>query len=217
MQFRTQISLNHEFLLPPRIDEWIPQGHMARVIDEAIDLMDLTAEESAFHTTGAGAPAYPPKLLLKLLTYGYLTQRFSSRRISAACREDLAMLWLARMEQPKHSVVADFRKRHVEAIPGWMAQIVLLCMDLGRVGLRLGAIDGSQIKADASKHKAMSYGRMQQVIPELEAEITKLVAAHGVADDQEGVPEVIPPDRLKRLEERLAHIQQAKADLKARC
>jgi len=216
MQFRAHVSPDHEFLLPPRIDEWIPKGHMARVIDEAIDLMDLAAEESAFHTTGAGAPAYPPKMLLKLVTYGYLTQRFSSRRISAACREDLAMLWLARMEQPKHSVLADFRKRHVEAIPGWMAQIVLLCMDLGMVGLRLGAIDGSKIKADASKHKAMSYGRMQTAIPELEAEIAKFVAAHGVADEQEGVPEVIPPDRLARLEERLARIQQAKADLEAR-
>ena len=216
MQFRAQMSRNHEFLLPPRVDEWIAPGHMARVIDEAIDLMDLAEEEAAFHTTGAGAPAYPPKLLLKLLTYGYLTQRFSSRRISAACREDLAMLWLARMAQPKHSVVAEFRKRHVEAIPGWMAQIVLLCMDLGMVGLRLGAIDGSKIKSDASKHKAMSYGRMQQVIPELEAEISKLVAAHGVADDQDGGVEVVPPDRLERLAERLAHIQQAKSDLEAR-
>jgi len=93
------------------------------VIHEAIDLMDLSAIEGMFHVAGAGAPAYPPKMLLKLLTYGYMTQRFSSRRISAACREDLGMMWLAQMENPKHSVLADFRQCHVEAIPGWVAQI----------------------------------------------------------------------------------------------
>ena len=98
MQFRRGVPSDQAFLLPPRVDEWLPPGHLARVVDEALDLLDLSATEAAFHTTGAGAPAYPPKLLLKLLTYGYLTQRVSSRRISAACREDLAMMWLARLQ-----------------------------------------------------------------------------------------------------------------------
>jgi transposase len=203
-------------LLPPRVDEWIPAGHVARVVNEAVDLMDLSDLEATFHTTGAGAPAYHPKMLLKLLSYGYLTQRFSSRRISQACREDLAMMWLAQLEQPKHSAVADFRKRHVDALPGWLAQIVLLCADLGMVGFRLGAIDGSKLQADASKHKALSYQRMQEVLPALEAEIATLVAAHGVADQQETAPPAVSADRLGRLRERLAHIQQAQADLEAR-
>ena len=216
MQFRGRVSSDHVFLLPPRVDEWLPAEHLARVIDQAIDVLDLSAVEATVHQTGAGAPAYHPKTLLKLFTYGYLTQRFSSRRISAACREDLAMMWLARLEQPKHSALAEFRRRHVDDLPGWMAQIVLLCADLGMVGLRLGAIDGTKLKADASKHKAMSYARMQEVIPELEAEIAQWVAAHGVADDQEATPADLPADRLERLQERLARIRQAKAELEAR-
>lgn len=216
MQFRASLSRHHEFLLPPRVDEWIPAGHMARIISEAVDLMDLTPVEETFHATGAGAPAYHPKALLKVLTYGYMTQRFSSRRISTACREDLAMMWLAQLEQPQHSTIADFRKRHVDDLPGWMAQIVVLCADLGMVGFRVGAIDGSKLQADASKHKAMSYERMQEVIPTLEAEIAKLVEAHAVADQQETAPPAVPADRLARLRERLDHIRQAKAELEAR-
>lgn len=216
MRFRTNLPHDHTFLLPPRVDEWIPAGHMARIVNEAVDWMDLTALESAFHKTGAGAPAYHPKLLLKLLIYGYLTQRFSSRRISTACREDLAMMWLARMTQPKHSVIAEFRKQHVEDIPGWTAQVVLLCADIGMVGFRLGALDGSKLQADASKHKAMSYARMQILIPALETEIAALVEAHAVADQQETTPPSVPADQLTRLQERLGHIQHAKAALEAR-
>lgn len=216
MKFRKPLSLHHEFLLPPRVDEWIPPGHMARIIDEAVDRLDLSAVESRYHAAGAGAPAYPPQLLLKLLTYGYMTQRFSSRRISTACREDLAMMWLARLEQPQHSAVASFRQQHIQEIPEWMAQVVLLCADLGMVGFHLGAIDGSKIKADASKHQAMSYQHMRDAIPRLEQEIAQLVTAHGEADAQESTPPPMPADRLKRLQDRLAIIQQAKAELEKR-
>ncbi len=107
MPFRTGLPRDPAFLLPPRVDEWIPPGHLAWVIDEAVDGMDLTAVENTFHKTGAGAPAYHPKTLLKLLTSGYLTQRFSSRRTSTACRKDLAMMWLAHRTQPKHSAIAE--------------------------------------------------------------------------------------------------------------
>ena len=216
MKFRDPLSPHHEFLLPPRVDEWIPPGHMARIIDEAVDWLNLSAVESTYHSTGAGAPAYSPQLLLKLLTYGYMTQRLSSRRISAACREDLAMMWLARLEQPKHSAVADFRKRHIQEIPEWMAQIVLLCAEWGMVGFRLGALDGTKIKADASKHKAMSYQRLKEAIPVIEAEIAQLVMTHGEADAQEQTPPTVPADRLERLQDRLAAIQQAKADVETR-
>ena len=217
MQFRRGVSPDQAFLLPPRVDEWLPPGHLARVVDEAIDLLDLSAAEAAFHTTGAGAPAYPPKLLLKLLTYGYLTQRFSSRRISSACREDLALMWLARLQQPRHSVLAAFRTQHAEDLPGWMAQVVLVCLDLGMVGLKLGAIDGSKFQADASKHKAMSYKRIKEVLPVLKAEIATLVARQGAADAAEAPPgPAVPADRLDRLPAQLARVQKAEADLEAR-
>ncbi len=138
MKFRVGIPLDQPLLLPARVDDWIASHHLVRVIDRA------------------GAPAYAPKMLLKLLAYGYLTQRFSSRRISQACQEDLGFMWLARLEHPHHSVLAAFRQQHVAELPEWLAQVILLCMDLGMVGWKL---DGSKIHSDASKHKAMSYGR----------------------------------------------------------
>ena len=155
---------------------------MVRIIDRVVDTLDLSSVEATFHTAGAGAPAYPPKMLLKLFVYGYLTRRFSSRGISQACREDLGFMWLARLEQPKHSVLAAFRLCHVTDLPQWLAQVIALCGELGMVGWQLGAVDGSKFRADASKHKAMSYGRMKEVITALEAELETLVAAHGAAD-----------------------------------
>lgn len=216
MPFRAGLSRDHVFLLPPQVDDWIPAGHVARVIDEAVELLDFSAIEGRFHHRGAGAPAYHPKMLLKLLIYGYLTHRFSSRKMSAACRDDLAMMWLAQLEHPKHSTIAEFRQQHLAEIPGWMAQVVLLCVELGMVGFRLGALDGSKIQADASKHKAMSYQRLQELIPTLEAEIAQLVAQHADADRQEDGPSALPTAPLDRLRDRLARIQQAKADLEAR-
>jgi len=217
MKFRTTVSVDQPLLLPPRPDEWLPAGHLARVVAEAVETLDLSAAESAVHDQGPGASAYPPKLLLRVITYGYLTQRFSSRRISQACREDLAMLWLSGMTQPKHSTIAAFRQKHLADLHGWMAQVVCLCVDLGMVGFEIGAIDGSKIHADASKHKAMSYQRMQELIPQLEDELARLVAAHGAADQAEtaAVLPDVPADHADRVRERLAHIRQAQADLKA--
>jgi transposase len=219
MKFRVGIPLDQPLALPARVDDWIPPHHLVRIIDQVVDVLDLSAAEHAFHDQGAGAPAYAPKMLLKLLAYGYLTQRFSSRRISQACQEDLGFMWLARLEHPHHSILAAFRQQHVAELPEWLAQVILLCMDLGMVGWKLGALDGSKIHADASKHQAMSYGRMQEVIPKLEAELETIVAAHGAADDQvPPVPNVspLPADHEDRVRQRLAAIKQARAELKAR-
>ena len=184
MQFRKGVPQGEPLVLRTSVDELIGPDHMVRIIDQVVDTLDLSPVEATFHTTGVGAPAYPPKMLLKLFAYGYLTHRFSSRRISQACREDLGFMWLARLEQPKHSVLAAFRQRHVTDLPQWLAQLIARCVDLGMVGWQLGAVDGSKFQADASKHKAMSYGRMKEVITTLEAELETLVAAHGAADAQ---------------------------------
>ncbi len=204
MKFRTGVPRNEPLTLPAVVDDWIGPDHLVRVIERVVDALDLSQVEAKFHDQGAGAPAYAPKLLVKLLTYGYLTHRFSSRRISQATQEDLGFIWLARMEQPKHSVIAAFRQDHVDHIPGWLAQVILLCIDEGMVGWKLGALDGTKIHADASKHKAMSYGRMTKAIAELEAELQQIVAAHGAADHED------------RAREKLAAIRQAQADLKAK-
>lgn len=216
MHVRAGHRLDQDWLLPPRMDEWIPAGHLARVVDALVARLDLRAVQARYHQTGAGAPPYDPALLLRVLLYGYLTQRISSRKMARACEEDLPMLWLARGERPRHSVLATFRAQCAPEIPGWMAQVVLVAMELGLVGWQLGAVDGSKIHADASKYKAMSYQRMQAVVPQLKAEIAALVAAHGAADAAEGAaPAPVPPDRLDRLETRLARIQTAMAALES--
>jgi len=156
--------------------------------------LDLRTVHARYHQAGAGAPTYDPALLLRVLIYGYLTQRLSSRKMARACEEDLPMLWLARGARPRHSVLAAFRAQCAAEIPGWMAQVVLLATELGLVGWQLGAVDGAKIHADASKHNAMSYQRMQEVVPKLKAEIAALVAAS---------PPVLPA--------RLAKIQAAMA------
>lgn len=218
MKFRVGVPRNHPLALPVLVDDWIPADHLARVVDRVVDALDLSEVEAKFHDHGPGAPAYSPKLLLKLLAYGYLTHRFSSRRISLACREDLGFLWLARPEQPRHSVISDFRQQHVDDLPEWLAQVVLLCIEEGMVGWKLGALDGTKIHADASKHKAMSFGRMTAVIPQLEEELKKIVAAHGAADDAlpaDPTVAAVPADHEDRVRERLAAIRKAQADLKA--
>ena len=182
MRFREGVPRGEPLVLRTPVDDLIDPDHMVRIIDRVVDTLDLSSVEATFHTAGAGAPAYPPKMLLKLFVYGYLTRRFSSRGISQACREDLGFMWLARLEQPKHSVLAAFRLCHVTDLPQWLAQVIALCGELGMVGWQLGAVDGSKFRADASKHKAMSYGRMKEVITALEAELETLVAAHGAAD-----------------------------------
>jgi transposase len=156
MKFRVGVPRNHPLALPVLVDDWIPADHLVRVIDRVVDALDLSEVDAKFHDQGPGAPAYPPKLLLKLLAYGYLTQRFSARRISLACHEDLAFLWITRLEHPQHSVISAFRQRHVDDLPEWLAQVVLLCIEEGMVGWKLGALDGTKIHADASQHQAMS-------------------------------------------------------------
>ncbi len=131
MQFREGVPRGEPLVLRTPVDDLIGPDHMVRIIDRVVDDLDLLPVEATFHTAGAGAPAYPPKMLLKLFVYGYLTRRFSSRAISQACREDLGFMWLARLEQPKHSVLAAFRQCHVTDLPQWLTQVIAICGELG--------------------------------------------------------------------------------------
>ena len=199
MRFRAGVRRDVALILPVCVDDWIGPDHVVRIIDPVVEALDLADVEATFHATGPGSPAYPPKLLWKVFVYGYLTGRFSSRRISQAGGEDLGLLWLTCLEQPKHSVLAAVRQRHVADLPGWMAQVIAMCADLGMVGWQLGAVDGSKFRADASKHKAMSYGRMKERIPALEAELAALLAAHAAADATADPPPI--PARTRDPEE----------------
>lgn len=138
MKLRAGHRSDQDWLLPPRIDEWIPAGHLARVVDAVVARLDLRAVLARYHQAGAGAPPYDPALLLRVLIYGHLTQRVSSRKMARACEEDLPMLWLARGERPRHSVLAAFRARCAAELPGWMAQVVLVATDQGLGDWQLG-------------------------------------------------------------------------------
>lgn len=212
MRVRDGHRLDQDWLLPPSMDEWLTPDHLARAVSQAVAGLDLTGVETPYHQSGPGAPPYDPALVLRVLIYGYLTQRLSSRRMAQACREDLPMMWLARGLQPRHTVLAAFRAQHADQIPRWMAQVVMACTAAGWVGWQLGAVDGSKIQANASKHKAMSYARMKALVPQLEAEIAALVATHGARD---AADRPVPPDRLARLRQRLTQVQAAMRALEA--
>src|SRR5215210_6308565 len=208
------------FLLPPSIDDWLPADHLARfvsdLVEEALDLGPFVGA----HREARGAPPYDPRLMLKLIVYGYSTGVTSSRAIERRCQTDVAFRFLSAGVVPDYRSIARFRRRHLVALRGLFVQGVRLA---GRAGLvRLGrvAVDGTKVRASGSRHKAMSYGRMGPAIEALERQVEELLAEAERVDAQE---DARPGDRradqlpaeLVRRESRLAKIRRAKADLEA--
>ncbi len=154
-------DVNQALLLPPSLHDWLPERHLARFLVDVVDALDLGAiYESYEEKDGRGQAAYDPTMMVRLLLYGYCTGNYSSRKIQAKTYEDVAFRYLAADEHPDHSTLAEFRKRHLEALAGLFCQALQLCEKAGLVKLGHVAIDGSKIQGNASKHKAMSYERM---------------------------------------------------------
>lgn len=172
------------FLLPPSLDDWLPEDHLARTIDALVgDMLDL-APILVSYVGERGFPPYDPRLMLKVLIYGYATGITSSRKLARACEQDVAMRFLAANQSPDHRSIAKFRKRHLGAFEELFVQVLQLASRAGMVSLGRVALDGSKVRANASRHKAMSYGRMgpreQQLADEVEALRAK--AASLIAD-----------------------------------
>lgn len=149
------------FLLPPDIRDWLPERHLARFILDLIDALDLSDLVRAYiHNTDAGRSGYHPKMLLGLVLYAYCTGTRSSRQIERRTYEDVAYRVLSGNQHPDHDTIASFRQRHLDLIGKLFVQVLLLCQKAGLVKLGNVAIDGTKVKANASKHKAMSYDRM---------------------------------------------------------
>ncbi|HSN27575.1 MAG TPA: IS1182 family transposase [Kofleriaceae bacterium] len=207
-------------LLPPSLRDWLPEDHLALFLSDVVDTLDLSAIVASYEQgDGRGQPPYDPGMMVKLLVYGYCTGRPSSRRIERATYDDVAFRVLAGNQHPDHDSVASFRKRHLDALSGLFGQVLRLCRAAGMVKLGHIAIDGTKIKANASKHKAMSYARMADEQAALEKQITELLAEAQRIDDAEdgehgrGKRGDELPEELRRREARLARIQQAKQAL----
>jgi len=211
-----------DLLLPPSLQDWLPESHLAHFISDTVESFDLSDWEADYDTkTGSGAPPFAPRMMLKVLIYGYATGVFSSRKVAAKCVEDVAFRYLSAQLTPDFRSFQKFRKRHLARFADLFVQVVQLAQETGLVKLGCIAIDGSKMKANASKHKSMSYRRMCQEIEKLEGEISEIIGRAQAADDAEDAElgdynGYSLPDALSRREQRLKTIQAAKARLEER-
>jgi transposase len=209
-------------LLPPDMREWLPEGHLALFISDVVDELELSGIEQVYEAgDGRGYPPFHPRLMVKLLVYAYCKGKPSSRKIEQATYDEVPYRVLAAGQHPDHDTIAAFRKRHLGALAGLFVQVLQLCQQAGLVKLGHVALDGTKIKANASKHKAMSYGRMGEKEKELEREVAALLKEAEAADAAEDAKygkgrrgDELPAE-LARRESRLKKIREAKAALEA--
>ena len=204
-------------LLPDALQDWLPEGHLAYFISDTVDGLDLSAFHARYAKGGPRNQPFHPVMMVKVLLYAYATGVFSSRKIARKLHEDVAFRVLAAENYPAHRTISDFRVLHLSELAGLFAQVVRLARELGLVKLGTVAIDGTKIKANASRHKAMSYERMLQSEAELKAQIKALLDKAQATDEAEkNEPELGLPAEIKRREDRLQAIEAAKARLEAR-
>jgi len=210
------------FEMPPTLREWLPAGHLALFISDVVDALSLEEIYRSYENAdGRGQPPYHPAMMVKLLVYGYCIGVLSSRKIAKATETDIAFRVLAANQHPDHDTLAAFRQRHLKALANLFLQILKMCQKAGLVKLGNLAVDGSKVLANASKHKAMSYERMEQAEKQLEAELVALLTEaqrRDEAEDKEfgkGHRGDALPKELERREKRLQVIRAAKAELEA--
>ena len=212
-------SPNQMLLLPPSLKDWLPENHLSYFVSDVIDNLDLSEIESVYEREERGYPPYHPHMMTKVLVYAYCVGVFSSRKIQKHLLEDVAFRVLAAGNQPDFRTISDFRKIHHKALENLFQQVLRLAMKAGAIKLGRVALDGSKVKANASKHKAMSYGRMKQDERALKEEVRKLLAQAKAADEDEdrrygkdkSGDEL--PEELNRRETRLQRIREAKRAL----
>jgi transposase len=206
-------------LMPPSVRDWVPADSLAAFLDDVVDELDL-APFLAAHDEPRGMPPYHPALMLKVLLYGYATGVTSSRRLEARLAADVGFMFLAGQARPDHKTISSFRQRHLAAFSGLFLQVLVLCQQAGLVKLGRVALDGTKVKANASKHKAMSYGRMTEREAQLAAEVKAILDEAEAVDAAEDAlygdarGDELPPE-LRTREGRLARIREAKAALEA--
>ena len=211
--FRT-IDRQTGFLLPPSVDEWLPEKHLARFVVEVIDGLDTSAMSGAYR--GSGSASYHPRLLLGILIYGYATGVFSSRKLERATYDSVAFRFIAANDHPDHDTIAAFRRRFLKEIEALFVQVLLLAREMGLLKVGTVALDGTKIHANASKHSALSYEHAGKIEAQLKAEVAELMAKAEAADKAELPDGLSIPDELARREERLKKLAEARAKIEAR-
>ena len=210
------VTVNRDtaYLLPPSVNEWLPKEHLARYVVEVIEALDLSALVKAY--AGRGSAAHHPAVLLGLMFYGYATGVMSSRKIERATYDSLAFRYIAGNTNPDHDTLAVFRKRFLPEIEQLFIQVLLIARENKFIKLGHIALDGTKVKANASRHSALSYGHIRELEAQLEQEVKDLLGKAELADAQEPAPGMDIPAELIRREERLAKIREAKQKIEAR-
>ncbi len=208
------IDRSTNYLLPPSVQEWLPESHLARYVVDVVEGLDLSVLERAY--AGRGSNAYHPATLLSLLIYGYATGTFSSRKIERATYDSLAFRYIACNRHPDHDTLATFRRRFGQEFQTAFVQVLQIAREnqLSRFGTV--SLDGTKIHANASRHSALSYGHAEKIEAQLKAEVQELLKLAEAADQSEVPDGVKLPDEIKRREDRLAAIAVAKAKIEAR-
>jgi len=212
-RFRS-IARDTEFLFPPSVQDWLPESHLARYVVDVVEQLDLSALEEAY--AGRGKRAYHPALLLGLLIYGYATGVHSSRKIERATYDSLAFRFIAANQHPDHDTIAHFRTRFGGEFKAVFLQVLKIARANQLSTFGTVSLDGTKIRANASRHRALSYGRAEQIEAQLQAEIDEMLALAEAADNNEVPDGVDLPAEIQRREDRLAAIAAAKAEIEAR-
>jgi transposase len=208
-------------LMPACLQEWLPPAHLAYFISDVVDHMDLGAIMGRYEAEERGYPPYHPRMMVKVLLYAYCVGVASSRKMEKRLKEDIAFRVLSANNTPDFKTIADFRKDHLQALAGLFLQVLKLCQKAGLVKLGHVSLDGTKVRANASKHKAMSYGRMKEEEQRLEAEVRELLKQAQEVDEEEdrrygkGKRGDEIPQELAFRESRLRKIREAKAALEA--
>jgi transposase len=210
------------YLLPPSPREWLPESHLVHFVMDVVAELDIGAIDRVYQQKDhRGERPWDPRMMVSLLVYGYCIGVRSSRRLEKATYEDVAFRLLSGNTQPDHTAISEFRRVHLAALSGLFLQVLQLCQKAGMVKLGRVALDGTKVKANASKHKAMSYAYMQRAEQELQAEIDTMLAEAAAADTQEDAVHGKErtgdelPKELRQRQDRLARIQAAKTALEA--
>jgi transposase len=202
------------FLMPPSVDEWLPERHLARFVVEVIAGLDLRAMTGSYR--GSGEASYHPQLLLGSIIYGYATGVFSSRKLERATYDSVAFRFIAANEHPDHDTIAAFRRRFLQQIGTLFVQVLGVAREMGVLKLGTVALDGTKIHANASRHSALSYEHAGKIEAQLQAEVADLIAKAEAADQADVPDGMSVPEELARREKRLAAIATAKSTIEAR-
>ena len=202
------------FLMPPSVDDWLPEHHLARFIVEVVEGLDLRAMSGSYR--GSGSASYHPTILLGIVVYGYATGVFSSRKLERATYDSVAFRFIAGNEHPDHDTIATFRRRFLKQIERLFVEVLKLAREMGVLKLGTVALDGTKVHANASRHSALSYEHAGKIEAQLKAEVAELLAKAEAADQADVPDGMTVPEELARREARLAKLAEARAKIEAR-